>query len=77
MRPIGSVFHPAMFASLLGQFAVHLSVMAYSVAYAKALMPDYKPDLDVDSKFAPSVINTVVFLVSTVRRQLFWFVLLS
>ena len=67
VRPLTSIFHPALFASLLLQFSVHLSTMLIAVYTAKQhLPPDYDPDLD--GQFQPGILNTVVFLVSSVQQ---------
>lgn len=67
VRPLTSIFHPALFISLLGQFAIHLSTMVIAVYYAKKnLPPDY--DADLDGQFKPGILNTVVFLVSNVQQ---------
>lgn len=67
VRPLTSIFHPALFISLLGQFAIHLSTMMIAVYYAKKnLPPDYEADLD--GVFQPGILNTVVFLVSNVQQ---------
>ncbi|GKY99737.1 hypothetical protein MPSEU_000927700 [Mayamaea pseudoterrestris] len=67
VRPLTSIFHPAKFLSLLGQFAIHLGVMLFAVYSAKKhLPPDYEPDLD--GTFQPGILNTCVFLVSSVQQ---------
>ncbi len=67
VRPLTSIFHPALFISLLGQFTIHLTTMMVAVYYAKQnLPPDYEPDLD--GQFQPGILNTVVFLVSNVQQ---------
>lgn len=67
VRPFGSVFHPALFLSILGQFALHLASMMLAVRESKKhLPPDYKPD--PDGEFKANVINSVVFLVSAVQQ---------
>ena len=67
VKPLTSIFHPALFISLLGQFAIHLTTMVTAVYYAKKqLPPDYEPDLD--GQFQPGILNTVVFLVSNVQQ---------
>ena len=67
VRPLASIFHPALFISLLGQFAIHLTTMMTSVYFAKKnLPPDYEPDLD--GQFQPGILNTVVFLVANVQQ---------
>eukprot|EP00980_Cylindrotheca_fusiformis_P025323 scaffold13478_cov132-Cylindrotheca_fusiformis.AAC.16 len=67
VRPLTSIFHPALFISLLGQFTVHLSTMVYAVYLAKEqLPPDY--EVNLDGVFTPGILNTVVFLVSNVQQ---------
>merc|ERR1719217_1093776 len=44
VRPLTSIFHPALFISLLGQFTIHLITMMIAVYYAKKNLPsDYDP----------------------------------
>lgn len=67
VRPLSSIFHPALFVSLLGQFAIHLLTMVVAVQGAKKhLTPDY--DADLDGTFKPGILNTTVFLVSSVQQ---------
>lgn len=67
VRPLSSIFHPARFASLLGQFAIHLATMLIAVQTAKSHLPkDYK--IDLDGEFKPGILNTVVFLVNSVQQ---------
>jgi len=67
VRPLTSIFHPALFASLLLQFSVHLTTMLLAVFSAKKhLPPDF--DTDLDGVFKPGILNTVVFLVSSVQQ---------
>jgi manganese-transporting P-type ATPase len=73
VQPLSSIFHPASFFSLLGQFAIHLVTMVVAVQTAKShLPPDYKAELD--GKFSPGILNTVVFLVSSVQQVTVFFV---
>ena len=39
VRPLESIFHPALFLSLLGQFAIHLFCMWYTVDMTKPYLP--------------------------------------
>jgi len=67
IKPLRSVFHPAYFISLLGQFALHLGTMYYLVQESKKYLPeDYTPDLD--GVFHQNIINSVVFLVTAVQQ---------
>ena len=67
IQPLKSVFHPAYFLSILGQFALHLGTMYWLVQESKKFLPeDYKPDLD--GLFKQNLINSVVFLVTAVQQ---------
>merc|ERR1712070_338709 len=67
VQPLSSIFHPALFFSLLGQFFIHLATMLIAVYTAKTHLPaDYDPELD--GLFKPGILNTVVFLVSSVQQ---------
>uniref|UniRef100_A0A7S3V8N7 Cation-transporting ATPase n=2 Tax=Chaetoceros debilis TaxID=122233 RepID=A0A7S3V8N7_9STRA len=67
VKPLTSIFHPANFISLLGQFSVHFIIMMLAVQGAKQhLPPDYEADLD--GEFKPGILNSVVFLVSNVQQ---------
>lgn len=73
VQPLSSIFHPAQFISLLLQFTIHLVTMVVLVQAAKAqLPPDYKAD--IDGIFKPGILNTVVFLVSSVQQVTVFFV---
>lgn len=67
VRPLTSIFHPALFLSLLGQFALHLLCMYTCVQLAKSHM-DPEDKQPIGSKFAPSLLNSVVFLVTAVQQ---------
>ena len=54
VKPLTSIFHPSLFISLLGQFAVHLVTMMWATNTAKQyLEDDYKVDLD--GEFKPGI----------------------
>ncbi|KAL7564440.1 hypothetical protein ACA910_002754 [Epithemia clementina (nom. ined.)] len=67
VRPLTSIFHPALFLSLLLQFAIHLTTMLLAVFSAKKHIPE-DFDVDLDGVFKPGILNTVVFLVSGVQQ---------
>jgi cation-transporting ATPase 13A1 len=73
VRPLNSIFHPALFLSLLGQFAIHLMTMYISVQSAKKLDPEALI-VDLDGQFKPGMLNTVVFLVGGVQQVTVFFV---
>ena len=67
VRPLTSMFSPALFLSLFGQFAIHLSCMIFAVGEAKKFMdPDFKQDMD--GKFSANLINTTVFFIETMQQ---------
>jgi cation-transporting ATPase 13A1 len=74
VRPLTSIFHPALFLSLLGQFAIHLFTMYTSVQSAKVLDPEAFLNVDLDGVFKPGLLNTVVFLVGGVQQVTVFFV---
>eukprot|EP01041_Mallomonas_annulata_P010324 gene10324-21543_t len=67
VRPLRSIFHPALFFSLIGQFVLHLITMIYLVHECKKYLPvDYK--LEKSKVFQPNIVNSVVFLVTAVQQ---------
>jgi cation-transporting ATPase 13A1 len=67
VRPLTSIFHPALFISLLGQFVIHLSTMVLAVYSAKQHLP-LDHEVELDGQFKPGILNTVVFLVANVQQ---------
>ena len=67
VRPLKSIFHPALFASIVGQFALHIFTMYYLVREGKAYLSPDDP-VDLDSEYKPSIVNSVVFLVTAVQQ---------
>jgi cation-transporting ATPase 13A1 len=62
-RPLNRIFTPFMFASILGQFALHLSALMYISNLSQSLVDvETKPKPDAD--FKPNLVNTAVFLIS-------------
>ena len=72
-----------MFLSLLGQFAIHLVVMMYTVAMTKPHLPaDFTVRAfmsvaalafthrqpNIEGKFEPNLINSAVFLVTCIQQ---------
>jgi manganese-transporting P-type ATPase len=66
-RPATSIFAPELFISLLGQFAIHVTVLLFCTRLAKRYIP-FGPMNNVDSEFRPSVMNTIVFLLSIAQQ---------
>ena len=66
-RPPSSVFSPGLFLSLMGQFAVHVAALIACMNIVKPYLPsDHAPKIDAD--FSPSLINSVVFLLSIAQQ---------
>ncbi|GAB0491609.1 hypothetical protein MMPV_002863 [Pyropia vietnamensis] len=66
-RPAESIFAPALFLSLLGQFAMHVAALYATSTAAKRYLPtNFRPD--VKGSFSPNILNTVVFLLSTAQQ---------
>ncbi|XP_010521514.1 PREDICTED: probable manganese-transporting ATPase PDR2 [Tarenaya hassleriana] len=61
-RPHPSVFSLYLFLSLLGQFAVHLIFLMFSVKEAEKYMPE--ECIEPDAAFHPNLVNTVSYMVS-------------
>lgn len=72
-RPASTVFAPELFFSLMGQFAVHVLALIACMRLVEPYLPaNYAPS--IDEEFAPSLTNTVVFLLS-IAQQISVFVL--
>jgi cation-transporting ATPase 13A1 len=67
VRPLTSILHPALFISLLGQFAIHLTTMIVATNRAKEHLPK-DIETDLHGTFKPGILNTTVFLVSSVQQ---------
>ncbi len=69
--PLHSVFHPAIFISILGQLVVHLTAMVYCAWLAKSEMGEAAANAIIASKakFSPNLLNTVVFVVQTTQQD--------
>ncbi|CAI5738846.1 unnamed protein product [Peronospora destructor] len=66
VRPLTSIFHPALFSSLAGQFALHLGCMIYLTNLAKEYTPEGVTHSE-PGEFKPSVMSTVIFLINGVQ----------
>lgn len=72
-RPAHSVFAPALFLSLMGQFAVHLLALVASMHIVQPFLPPNFTPVVAD-EFSPSLLNSIVFLLS-IAQQLSVYVL--
>ncbi|RLN37091.1 hypothetical protein BBJ28_00007949 [Nothophytophthora sp. Chile5] len=67
VRPLTSIFHPALFTSLAGQFALHLGCMIYLTNLAKEYTPAGDLTHSKPGEFQPNVMSTVIFLINGVQ----------
>eukprot|EP00644_Phytophthora_capsici_P010737 jgi/Phyca11/526333/estExt2_fgenesh1_pm.C_PHYCAscaffold_90054 len=67
VRPLTSIFHPALFSSLAGQFALHLGCMIYLTNLAKEYTPEGDITHSKPGEFQPNVMSTVIFLINGVQ----------
>lgn len=66
-RPATSVFAPGLFLSMMGQFAIHVIALIACTRYCEPYIPPgYVPD--PEAEFSPSLINSVVFLLSIAQQ---------
>merc|ERR550525_1993541 len=66
-QPQKSVFSLYIVLSLIGQAVTHLWTLTLAVAWSKPHTPTDEETRDPEGKFKENVLNTVVFLVSTVQ----------
>lgn len=66
-RPAASIFAPELFVSLLVQFGIHLACLMFCTSLARDYVP-FGPKNNIDAEFRPSVMNTVVFLMSIAQQ---------
>lgn len=67
VRPLHSIFHPALFLSIMGQFVLHLGTMHFLVQEGKKYLPEGHV-VELDKEFKPNVVNSIVFLVTAVQQ---------
>lgn len=71
-RPHDGIFSKYIMGSILGQFAVHMAILVYITNAVWTLEPR-EPTPDLEKKFAPSLLNTAMFLLLLAQEVLtFW-----
>ena len=65
-RPQSRLFTAHMMLSILGQFALHMLTLLTAVQLSVPHTPSDEETRSPEGKFAPNVLNTVVYLVSTI-----------
>lgn len=66
-QPRDSIFTWYMAFSMTGQIITHIVIMVFAVSWSKPHTPTDEETRNPDGKFKPNVLNTVVFLISSVQ----------
>lgn len=61
-RPLGNIFNLYVLLSVLLQFALHIVTLVYITNLSHFFEP-VQGDIDLDAKFAPSLLNTAIYLL--------------
>eukprot|EP01104_Vermistella_antarctica_P000712 TRINITY_DN10837_c0_g1_i1.p1 TRINITY_DN10837_c0_g1~~TRINITY_DN10837_c0_g1_i1.p1 ORF type:complete len:1312 (-),score=284.26 TRINITY_DN10837_c0_g1_i1:16-3951(-) len=67
-RPTSAVFSLRMLISIFGQFAVHMTCLIFLFAKAKERAKHDDSLVDLEADFEPSLVNSVVFLISSAMQ---------
>ena len=65
LRPLPNVFNVYTLSTVLGQFAVHLLCLTKSIQLARETEDRDGSDPDEETEFAPSLVNSLVFIIGT------------
>ena len=68
VRPVTSIFNLYMPLTVLLQFAVHIISIRYLIDLTKRVSDWEENKIDVDSDFAPNVVNSAVFIISSTMQ---------
>ncbi|AET39046.1 ion-transporting P-type ATPase SPF1 Ecym_3576 [Eremothecium cymbalariae DBVPG len=66
-RPQPGIFNIYIVGSILGQFMVHVTTLIYITLEIYKLEPR-EPQIDLEKKFEPSLLNTGIFLINLVQQ---------
>ncbi|SCW00164.1 LAFE_0B10858g1_1 [Lachancea fermentati] len=66
-RPQPGIFNTYIMGSILGQFAVHMSTLIYITLEIYKIEPR-EPQVDLEKEFAPSLLNTGIFMVQLAQQ---------
>ncbi|KAK5779779.1 ion-transporting P-type ATPase SPF1 PWA37_000993 [Arxiozyma heterogenica] len=66
-RPQKGIFNVYIMGSILSQFAVHILIMVYITKEIYLIEPR-EPQIDLEKKFAPSLLNTGMFIIQLVQQ---------
>ncbi|CCF58210.1 hypothetical protein KAFR_0E00560 [Kazachstania africana CBS 2517] len=66
-RPQKGIFNVYIMGSILSQFAVHIGTLVYITTEIYKLEPR-EPQVDLEKEFAPSLLNTGIFIIQLVQQ---------
>ena len=66
-RPQAGIFNVYITGSILSQFAVHIATLVYITMEIYKLEPR-EPQVDLEKEFAPSLLNTGIFIIQLVQQ---------
>lgn len=66
-RPQAGIFNKYIMGSILSQFAVHIGTLIYLTQEISKLEPR-EPKVDLEKEFAPSLLNTGIFIIQLVQQ---------
>merc|ERR1712168_636101 len=65
LRPLPNVFNTYTLCTVMGQFFNHLFCLTKSIQMARETEVRQDEDLDKESDFSPSLVNSLVFIIGT------------
>ncbi|KAI9807413.1 MAG: hypothetical protein M1833_000158 [Piccolia ochrophora] len=66
-RPQSNIFNTYIIGSVLCQFAIHIASLIFVSDYVARIEPR-DPNVDLDAEFAPSLLNSAVYLLSLIQQ---------
>ncbi|GMM57539.1 ion-transporting P-type ATPase [Maudiozyma humilis] len=66
-RPQAGIFNIYIMGSILSQFAIHIATLIYITMEIYKLEPR-EPKVDLEKEFAPSLLNTGIFIIQLVQQ---------
>ncbi|CAI5720851.1 unnamed protein product [Peronospora effusa] len=67
-RPPSGVFRMSVMMSIFGQFVIHLAFLAAALHLAQPFIMLGDPAMHPDGKFTPNVVNSIMFLMSSIMQ---------
>ncbi|KAK4129868.1 hypothetical protein BT67DRAFT_412061 [Trichocladium antarcticum] len=67
-RPQPNIFNFYIIGSILGQFAVHVVTLIYIARFCDQLAPRSDDKVDLEAEFAPSLLNSAVYLLQLIQQ---------